>query len=364
MMWRNGLQLLAVLSLVLGSVAPVTADQWVYEAITDPSTQIVKTRRPFRQSWLKPGQLTVEEDGSIRHRDGWVLRPVGQYQYAFSNAPDLAYLIQQSAAHTGVQFAPVMRLEQWLNDWFVPQIQREGYVLHRSYPLPEVAHAYAQLDINPYLGQQPAQHAALGTEWTNEAGGRSFALLVHVVFQAYNQMNWGVLIRELRADEDTLDRAAADFIYSEANTEINPNWVFLNAQKAGIRIRETDAKWQNIMAGSRQAHWQRMNAIQARGQASQQIAKANSDVLDISHSGYMNRSNLVSSGQQHSVRGIAGQTLIANPTSGETYQVGNTARYHWVDTTGAYLSTDKVEFDPGLDARFRDSQWTRFDVID
>lgn len=87
-----------------------------------------------------------------------------------------------------------------------------------------------------------------------------------------------------------------------------------------------------------------------------------SDILDISHKGYLNRSNINDAGHARSVRAANGSTLIGNHETGEHYTVPTGSDYYWVSEEGTYFGTDNALFDPNTDRRTNDKNWTKFAV--
>src|SRR5690554_8191283 len=88
------------------------------------------------------------------------------------------------------------------------------------------------------------------------------------------------------------------------------------------------------------AHQQRMAAINARGQATRSLGNTFSEILDINHSGYLNRSNMVDAGHVNTINMIGQQTIISNSGTGERYKVEDNSRYYWVNKKGEYIGTN------------------------
>ena len=81
------------------------------------------------------------------------------------------------------------------------------------------------------------------------------------------------MIQELQADEANFQKAVDDYIYSQSNVEINPEWVLQSARQTGQQLAISQAQHNALMQQSQEAHWQRMNQIQARSNSSSSIAK-------------------------------------------------------------------------------------------
>jgi hypothetical protein len=91
--------------------------------------------------------------------------------------------------------------------------------------------------------------------------------------------------------------------------------------------------------------------------------KISSDILDISHAGYLKHSDMVSAGQAKTINTISGQSVITNPDTGELYKVDSGYKNYWVNADGKYFHTDNSLYDPRTDKQINNQQWERFDVV-
>jgi hypothetical protein len=168
---------------------------------------------------------------------------------------------------------------------------------------------------------------------------------------------------ELYAGQAQYESARDALMYASENTEPNPRWQIAKNEEL---LRNIRANQQYADARTRESHIQhvgRMNAILARGEASANVAKINSDILDINHAGYLTRSNMVSAGHARTVDTIAGQSVIANPNTGEHYKVEAGSKNYWVNAEGQYFRTDNSLYDPRTDRSISNQQWQPFEVI-
>ncbi len=106
-----------------------------------------------------------------------------------------------------------------------------------------------------------------------------------------------------------------------------------------------------------------MNAILARGKSSSNIAKINSDILDINHAGYLKRDSMVSAGQAKTIDMLSGSSIITNPTTGEHYRVEAGANHYWVNNEGKFFNTENPLIDPRTDINISNQQWEKYEVV-
>lgn len=80
-----------------------------------------------------------------------------------------------------------------------------------------------------------------------------------------------------------------------------------------VQCQQNIAQTQEMTRISQQGHQQRMNDIAAWGQTSLQIGQINSDILDMNHKGYMERSAVQDQGQANYVQGaVWGESTFVN----------------------------------------------------
>jgi len=125
-------------------------------------------------------------------------------------------------------------------------------------------------------------------------------------------------------------------------------------------VGEIKSYWEEAGRISRDAHQQRMQAIQARGSAAKSVGDTYSDILDISHQGYLSRDSINSGGHSHSVNAIQNTTLIGSNSTGEHYSVDRNNSYYWVNGDGKYIGTDNPLFDPRTNPVTREESWSKF----
>ena len=324
-----------------------------YHEFVDPKNGLVQARYPIPKSW-KVNQPDAEIYIEGPHHLKVYHSSVNNYYW--SSNP----MMQQTIRMNGQQLAQPLSIQQLLDQYVRPNAEAQGYLFKTSYPLPEVAGLRQRLiHAMPNTGTQK-QVEALGTEWQTNQGTRSLIVLLR--YQSLNQqvLFWNIETTELESDPDYFEEATNAYVYSSANAQFNPQWIqYMNGQLAS-NIQKSNEFWAQASAQSAAAHQQRMNAIAARGQAAMSTAQTYSDILDISHQGFLNRSSINDAGHAKSIRAINETTLIGNHETGEHYTVPSGSNYYWVSADGYYISTDNALFNPNTDQRMNDKDWTKF----
>lgn len=324
-----------------------------YHEIRDPQSGAVQAVSPIPASWeVHPQGSPVSMTGP----GGMQLYRTETTQFAWSDDP----FAQQTARQMGHQVMPPLPLDQVLAQLVEPAARAQGNRLLRSYPVPEIEGFWRRFLAGMVQTGSQRQVRALGTEWTDERGTRTFVSVVQSVHRQGPTTFWTLQTASLAAPEEIFEEARVAYLYAVGNTEINPQWQQMaNGQLVG-RLRQGRAFHEDMMAKSRAAHQQRMAAIEQAGNAARSVGQTYSDILDISHAGYLSRDSINSAGHASTIDTIGERTVIGNHETGEHYNVEAGSRYYWVGNDGTYFGTDNALYDPRIDQRVNDVEWTKF----
>lgn len=324
-----------------------------YHQAMDPQLGIARAVFPYPASWQLHGQngpLFATGPGGIQ------LYPVESNEFFWSDNP----MWRQTAWQQGKQVVAPLPMNQVLQQMVMPAGQALGNQLINSYPIPEIS-GYWQRYIAgmPNNGMQ-RRVETLGTEWRDGRGQRTFVAIVQFVSRNPQSVGWQLHTQSLSAPEHAFDQAVADFRYAIGNARINPQWQAMMNNQQVDRQRRDDAFWAEASANSRAAHQQRMAAINSAGQTARSVGNTYSEILDISHAGYLKRDAIQSGGHSAGIRQISGHTIIGNHETGEHYRVEDGSNHYWVNNDGLYIATDNPLFDPRIENGINHHEWTRF----
>lgn len=323
----------------------------------DPQTGMVQHRAPYPGGWRydsNPNDQLI-----LRGPDGVEVYRSNSGQIFYSNDP----FALESVQMTGSQIAPVAPLQQYLLQQIAPYMSQRGFELTDQFPMPKIKEFWELFGAAMPQGLSTKHFDVMGAEWVNQDGTRALTILVQNVFLRDNLINWHVSVNELYAPAAEYESAKEAYVYASENTEVNPQWQIAKNNELLAQLRADRQVWDERLRQSRIQHIERMNAILARGEAASSVAKTNSDILDISHQGYLKRSNMVSAGQADTINMISEQSVITNPGTGELYKVDAGSQHYWVNAEGRYISTDNSLYDPRTDQQMSDQQWERFEVL-
>lgn len=335
-----------------GSLA-MAGEPMKHNEVVDSKTGMVQARSPIPQSWqVHEGDAPVY----ISSPQGLKVYKTQTHQFAWSPDP----FMRQTMMQMGQTLAAPQSLPQILEQQVKPGAEAQGYDFVGSFEVPGVVGLWQRLQAAmPDTGSQ-RDVSALGTEWQAVNGNRSMILMLKTTIRSAQSVIWQLHTTELEAPASHFDEAKAAYLYSVEHTEINPEWIAASNRNLLGSIREVRRYWDDAAQISRNAHQQRMQAIADRGAAARSVGETYSEILDISHQGYLTRDSINSQGQRRNVDAIRNTTVIANRETGERYDVDGNNRYYWVNGDGIYLGTDNSLFDPRTDPSTRDGQWTRF----
>ena len=324
-----------------------------YHPVMDRQRGLVQFAFPYPAAWQIHG-----EQGSVfaSGPGGIQLYQADSNEFFWSDHP----MWRDTAWQQGRQVMAPLPINQVLQQLVVPAEQAQGNRLVKSYPIPGVSGFWQRYAAGmPQNGMQ-RRVDALGTEWSDGRGQRTFVAVVQFISRDQQSTGWQLVTQSLSAPEPHFDQAVADFLYAVGNGQINPQWqALMNNQHVDLR-RRNDAFWAEASAQSRAAHQQRMAAIASAGQTARNVGSTYSEILDISHAGYITRNAIQSGGHSATVNQIAGHTIIGNHETGEHYRVEDGSNHYWVNNDGLYIATDNPLFDPRIDQRINQQNWTRF----
>ncbi len=301
----------------------------------DPKANMVSSTIPFPSSWK---QLTNNREFKFEGPNN--LKVSGEFGRNFTYG------------QYGGNNRPPMSLQQIIQEFFMPTAQQTNRTLLTTYELPRVAQV-TQNYRDRLWKYAPSQQTtkAYALEWKDTNGMKYITVINVINDQSQFGSYWGFYGNYLQARSQDFEAAKKAFIHGLENTQYNPQWIAAFNQKEMQRANVSNA-----------AHQQRMAAINARGNAILETGKIYSEISDISHAGYLNRSNINSHGHSKTISGINETITIANHNSGEHYSVPMGNKYYWVGKDGTYFGTDNSLYNPNTDQRMNSNDWTQFEI--
>jgi|GEM_PF-702708 len=320
--------------------------QLKYFHFHDPATGMSSGRTPFPANWK---QLTNNKEFSFEGPNRLRVSNVGGASFQFTNNADMAQMFQMQ----GTANQPPMSIEQITQTYFMPIARDEGRTLVKTYELPDLARKSLH-DSSQLYSSMPQQldAKAYALEWKDNKG-MSYVSVVNVNI-AYSQPSsyWTITSQYLEAPHDDFPAARDALIHGLVNSETNPQWLALKNQQDRQRSQV-----------SHQQHMARMGSIRSAGNAAAQTGKIYSEISDINHQGYMNRDSMNSAGHQRTINAIGDRTVIANPDSGQRYNVQSGSNQYWVNPNEEYIGSDNPNYDPRLDPYTNNQDWVEYQEV-
>lgn len=327
----------------------------VLHDIIDPNTGRVVLRMPLPPSWKvlnTPGDLFAESPDGIK-----IFTPLLSY-FSWTDDPTMLQTLQMNRGTTVARWIP---LQQHIEQVIKPILINAGFSLVNTYPLPAILKTVQTVSVAS-TGSSNIRQELLGTEWQHRDGSMMFALVQQNTLVDQVMTTRQIEVTRLTSPKAQFESARDAYIYARSHVEIDPTGI--QASK-GKHLATMDASRQRDaerMAQLQAGHQARMAAIAAAGQTSRSVGATYSEILDISHAGYMNRSNTIAAGQAAVVDALSGHQVISNTDTGERYRIDGNSRYYWVGQDGTYIGTDNPNYDPRLDRSINQNNWAPFDV--
>ncbi len=340
------------------AAAPPLARDWkpgkvVWHPVKDQNTGALQWHWPLPAGWtLAPPN---PEGVVFKGPDGITVSFSPQMKFITTSDPLIIQVAQRSGDR---RIAPWLPMERVLHEIWKPQLAQKGYTFVDARPEPQAADFWRRKD----HGQRDLGmlYEAIGSHWKRPDGSPAYVLLSRVALPGNPFTGWDVLAMEVRAPAPAFESARAAWVYALFNTRFDEGWQRSQAIATQRLTEEGERRNAAAMAHLMAGHRARMAAIESAGQARASTAKTYSDILDISHAGYLKRSDIASQSQARTVRAIQGSTVISNTNTQESYQVPSGSKHYWVNTRGEYIGTDNSLLDPRTDPRLNATDWTRF----
>ncbi len=324
-----------------GQPAPIK-----YFVTMDAKTGMASSRIPLPADWT---QLTNNKEFTYEGPNNIRVSAAGGATFQFTNNPDMAQMFQMQ----GTSNQPPMSIEAITQRFFMPIAQQTNRKLTRTYELPQLARKSLK-DSSQYYSAMPQQLDAksYALEWTDNQG-MSYVSVVNINI-AYSQPSsyWILMSQYLEAPHEHFPAARDALINGLINAQTNPQWLALRNQQDRERSQ----------ASSRQ-HVARMNSLRAAGNAAAETGRIYSEISDINHQGYMNRDQMNSAGHQRTINAIGERTVIANPETGNRYNVQSGSNQYWVNQNDRYLGSDNPNYDPRLDPSMNQQEWIEYEEV-
>ncbi|WP_411893642.1 hypothetical protein [Winogradskyella sp. A2] len=333
--------------------------KYKYQNINDPENGMVAFRIPLPNNWNynsnRNASIKITAPNNVK------VNKTETQNYAYSYDAFALQSLQQ-INDPNIIISPVLTINKILQDYVIPSAQSQGYSFVNSYPMPKVEEFWQRFDSGMLKTGSNRTYSVTGTDWKDANGNHSFIVFVQSVIKKGNYISWILQSTELEAPESSIKKAKESYIFGLANMQINMEWQQRKNRELLNSIRSNNEFWERATRQSQIQHNQRMAAIQSRGNTTRSIGNTYSDILDINHSGYLKRNDMNNAGQTKTVNMIGERATISNMATGERYNVKDGSKYYWVNNNGEYFGTDNAFYDPRIDKRVNNKEWSQFEI--
>ncbi len=324
--------------------------------IKDAENGMVMAKTPLPSSW------TMDEapNAHVPYRGPNKLKvyKTERYEYFYANDP----FVNQTAMQMGKQVSQPMPLEDIVTYQIKPSMEGRGYTFVSSNSLPGVVKFWNTFSQGMPQTNSQRTYYAVGSEYQGPNGVNVFILALQTFTQNNDGVIWSISTTHVEADRSYFSEAKDAYIFGVSNTQLNPQWQQYKNGQLAANFKRNDAFYREQLMKSEVAHKQRMSIIEAHGNTTRSVGSIYSEISDISHAGYLNRSNINSEGHSKTVNVIAENTVIGNHSTGEHYTVPSGTNHYWVNNRGEYIGTNNSLYDPRIDNKINDAEWTKFNV--
>ena len=323
-------------------------DDLEMKAMKDPKTGRVMSYLPLPKSWK------VVPDGTntpgLEAPNGIKVNSLPPEIYYFNVDPYVAQMAGKAVANP-------IPVESVFQQHLAPAIQQQGGKLIKQYPLQQIAQRNQQLLQGALNRMRLQSYTIIASEWQQANGKKSLILLSHMVGNAQGSGSWSISITELEAPAAYFDKAKETYLYAQANWQLDRNTVMAHRND----LKRMDRQAQQRMAASQAAHNARMRSNQAAYNSFQKTQSTLSDIGDIYHQGYQNRSAMTDQGQANAVDGIWGRQTVTNPYNNQQVQMEHGYNNYYINSDNEYIGTDDMFYDPNMDNTVNHQEWQRIE---
>jgi len=298
-------------------------DKIIMHSLVDPKTSMVTSQMPLPANWKVTSKGITGPNG-IEAKD---------YPGA------------------SLQGRQIHSIDQIIQTDIAQLMRRNNAQQLRVIDLPEVARCDQRMMAN-YWSAMPTQklHWVKGVEF-KDAEGKLGILVVHLVSMRsqYGNTNFYYL-SALTANPSHYESAKKAFLYGISNIKQNLEYLALYNRN---EQQKSQVAWNN--------HNARMRSNQAAFNSFQQTQSTLSEIGDIYHQGYQERSAIRDRSHANVVDGILGQQTVTNPYNNQQVQVEYGYDNYYMNSNNEYIGTDDAFYNPNMDNTINNQEWQRIE---
>lgn len=301
-----------------------------YFPIQDSNTKMLMSLMPIPTDWKLSDKISekvfLESPKGVK-----VLYTMGnQFMYSNNN------YINDSFRQMGFETKPPQSFEQVLDE-FKGYAEKQGVKLIRQYDLHQLTQLDENLDRLLYKATPEQKNfRVVATEWTDNKGLSSMAIIHYYTAYAEMSMYWGYYFESMEAPTDYFPTARRDYINALLNTHINPQWLQTRNRKVQQQARQHN-----------EGHQRRMAILRAQGDQIIANGKQHDAMTTRAHQKFMD--------------GLLDKINVTNPSNGQTYKVDLGSNHYWINDNNELIKSDNALYNPNRDVNINGT-WTEAEI--
>jgi len=233
------------------------------------------------------------------------------------------------------------------------ELQKEGIMVAKTYPLPAVAASRKRMDNQMWkAGQTQNNFEAIGFEGTKDGDPFAAILIVSNYNAQFSQQSM-VEFSLFKSDRSVFEQGKIAYFNAHASLNYVPQY-----------IAQWNQNEQQKIAGMQRSGAARLNNSQRNFEAQNSAMQgAFNSMNESSMSGYNSRSQSSAAGQSNYInQGVYGRSTMTGP-NGNTYQVEGQAQQYWMNGNGEYIPTNDPNFNPNLNPNMNATDWQQMQPV-
>ena len=244
--------------------------------------------------------------------------------------------INNSFRQMGFETKPPQSFEQVLAE-LKGLASQAGATFTKQYDLLQLQQSDENLDRLLFKATpERKQFRVVATEWVDDKGIPSIAIIHYYVAYTEMSMYWGYMIESMEAPKAHFPTARRNFINALINVQVSPQWL-----QTRNRMAQQQAQQQNS------GHQQRMAALRAQGDQIIVNGKQHDAMTTRTHQKFMD--------------GLNDRVNVTNPSNGQTYKVDLGSNHYWINDNNQLITSDNANYNPNGDLNVNGT-WTEAQI--
>lgn len=229
--------------------------------------------------------------------------------------------LNQMYAEIGMNVKPIESFEQVLEQ-LKGFAKQGGARFIRQYDLPQFVQKDFNYDQQIYKATpEQRQFKVVATEWEDDNGLMSLAIIHYTVAQNRYGYTWGYNMEAMEAKSTHFEVEKRNYLNALLNTQMNTSWITtINNQNRQTMQQQTAA------------HNTRMQGLRAQGQQIIAAGKQHDAMTTSNHEKFM--------------KYIKDEITVTSPSTGQSYNVDMGSNHYWINDQNQLITSNDATYNP------------------